>query len=228
MAAFASLGLNTVFGLFKGHEIRAKDATNENDAANQAALSYEATMKQVETAINNGSATPDEVAQYIAQYDQYIEQYLQKQVGTPGTAWNQSLGTAGTCNKQCTVGCCIYYTHVQRTTQAIVQAMQVLKQQGGPVTVGTWYGWPAGKYGMPAHSNVPLLFNPSSIASASSLTGSLSGTVGGLGSSIENLLGIAQPAATLGGSPVIQSKTLLIVAVLAAGLAVGFYVRRKA
>ena len=34
---------------------------------------------------------------------------MKSRVGAAGTAWSDSVGQAGKCNKQCTAGCCIYW-----------------------------------------------------------------------------------------------------------------------
>lgn len=169
------LGLDafsTGMGLLQGHKIRAADATNENSAWNKAKAAYDQTVKQVVAAVNSGQVDPGTAAQYIQQYDQYIEDYLQKQVGKPGTAWN---GT-GKCDKHCTAGCCAYFNDIAPSTANIVAALQQVQQSGGSATANIRKAF-SSKYGATEVPAYTVTFTPPKIQSISSAANTIATSV---------------------------------------------------
>ena len=187
---------STGMGLLQGHEVRAKDATNENAAAGNAVKSYDQNLAYMVSQVNKGTVDPGTAAQYWEKFDAYIEAYLQKQVGSPGTSWSGS----GHCDKACTVGCCIYYNDLNPGTRNVVAALQQVAQSGGSAdaVIPKVYG---SKYGLQARESYTVTFTPAKIQSISgaastittAVTRPLQGALSALG------LGGSSPVVTPGG-----------------------------
>lgn len=92
------------------HAARLKGATNENNAALQIVPTFDSFVQTMVQYINTGLVPKAQAAQALASFDQQIYQQLRSLVGAPGTAWSDSMGMAGRCDKTCTVGCCLYYS----------------------------------------------------------------------------------------------------------------------
>jgi hypothetical protein len=90
------------------HTARLKGATNENQAADQVIPAFDADLAQIVSAYNAGQITAAQAIAGAQQVDAQVKAYLKAQVGAPGTAWSE-YGAMGPCNKNCTVGCCIYW-----------------------------------------------------------------------------------------------------------------------
>lgn len=111
MAAVAiSVASSILQSQLAAHTARVADATNENEAVDNIVPAYDADIRAIVTAYNNGSASAAVCIQAAQQVDSNIYAYLQKQVGKAGTAWTvpSNLNDVA-CNKACTVGCCVYY-----------------------------------------------------------------------------------------------------------------------
>ena len=168
MASLAlSLGSDVAqigIGQLLGHSTRLKDATNENSAASSAIPAFTQDVQEAVSAFNAGTINATEAISFLQQQQQAIYAYLKKQVGPAGTAWTEG-GT--TCNKTCTVGCCLYYTFVNVVAgrfYAILQATSYPATLKLPQTFSSKYGYP----GSPA---LTLTLNPPTISPIVSLLG---------------------------------------------------------
>lgn len=95
--------------LLAAHEKRLQDAKTENQAVDQWVPVFDSFIQQVVQAYNSGQISASQAAQICQQFDQTIYNKFRSFVGQPGTAWSDQIGMAGKCNKQCTVGCCLYF-----------------------------------------------------------------------------------------------------------------------
>lgn len=95
--------------LLAAHEKRLQDAKTENQAVDQWVPVFDSFISQVVQAYNSGRISAAQAAQICQQFDNTIYNKFRSFVGQPGTAWNDQVGMAGKCNKQCTVGCCLYF-----------------------------------------------------------------------------------------------------------------------
>jgi len=95
--------------LLKAHQARMQGAKNENQAVDQYVPIFDSFVQQLVIAYNKKQCTAAEAATAAQQMDQFIYQKFRSFVGQPGTAWSDSIGMAGQCNKSCTVGCCVYF-----------------------------------------------------------------------------------------------------------------------
>jgi hypothetical protein len=133
VAAAAGIAIvgSIVASLLQAHQARLKGATNENNAVDQYVPVFDSFVSNLVAAWNGGQATAAEVAQAAQQFDKAIYNALRSLVGSPGTAWNDSIGMSGQCNSSCTVGCCVYFGDL------------------GPVLNNISYvlGFPTGKWG---------------------------------------------------------------------------------
>jgi exonuclease VII small subunit len=188
-------------GLLAQHTVRMKDAENENAAAAEAIPNYDADLQQINQAYNAGTASAAQCVAALNQVAAQVEAYLKEQVGKPGTSWVEN-STA--CNKQCTVGCCLFFLDM---LPGIKMCVAAINSGGGTVNVPTVFG---DKYGLSGRPGYALQFVKPSAAS----------------SIAESVLGSASPlaanTAALPGATT-SSKTLLLVIVIAA-LAVGLTV----
>ena len=228
----AALGVG--LSLLSAHTARVNGATTENEALAQLAPAIQQDLQELAAAISSGQISPSAAVSYVEQYDQNTYSYLQKQLGKPGTAWSAQyngpitfvttnppgfpIGQGVACNKNCTVGCCIYYNSWKPAFAGIIYGLQNTKPGGSfSVSIGPMqsnkYGFP----GFPAYTitvNIPATISVSSVAS----------TV----TDAANLLfgGQSQTSAT---SPVAPSKTLspivIVGGILLLGL--GFFVVKE-
>lgn len=117
--------------LLAAHEKRLTDAKNENAAVDQWIPVFDSFVTSVANAYNSKQINAQYAAQICQQFDQTLYQRFRSFVGQPGTAWNDTTGMAGKCDKTCTVGCCVYFGDL------------------GPVLNNISYvlGYPTGKWG---------------------------------------------------------------------------------
>jgi hypothetical protein len=117
--------------LLAAHEKRLTDAKNENAAVDQWIPVFDSFVVSVVNAYNNKTIDAYHAAMICQQFDQTLYDRFRSFVGQPGTSWSDSEGMAGKCDKNCTVGCCVYYGDL------------------GPVLNNISYvlGYPTGKWG---------------------------------------------------------------------------------
>ena len=116
-ATAATAGIAAGVGIIVGiattllaqHKARMQGAKNENAAVDQYVPIFDSFVRQLVAAYNAKQCTAAQAANAAQQMDHYIKQTFQSFVGQPGTSWNDTIGYQGQCNKQCTVGCCVYY-----------------------------------------------------------------------------------------------------------------------
>ncbi len=117
--------------LLAAHEKRLHDAKNENEAVDQWIPVFDSFVTSVVNAYNTKQINAQYAAQICQQFDQTLYSKFRSFVGQPGTAWSDTNGMAGKCDKTCTVGCCVYFGDL------------------GPVLNNISYvlGFPTGKWG---------------------------------------------------------------------------------
>ena len=97
------------------HSARLAGARTENEAIAGIVDAYDSDLQTIVQAYNNGQASSALCLQALQTLDARV--YNQLRSGTisaggapiPGTAWSDSVGMAGLCNKSCTAGCCVYF-----------------------------------------------------------------------------------------------------------------------
>lgn len=131
VAAGVGIVVGIITSLLSAHKARMQGAKNENQAVDQYVPIFDSFVKQLVAAYNSKQGTAAQVATAAQQMDQFIYQKFRSFVGQPGTAWDDTQGMAGKCNKSCTVGCCVYFGDL------------------GPVLNNISYvlGFPTGKWG---------------------------------------------------------------------------------
>jgi hypothetical protein len=157
-------------GLLSGHVLRAKGATTENQAAAQLAPAIQADFEEIAQYLNTGQLKPTDAAAALMTYDAQVKKYLQSQVGKPGTAWTEN----GTCNKSCTVGCCLYFAFWHHAFTVFAQRAQAATP-GSSFTVAM-PAIPTNKYGFPGAPAFSVSVKIPDSGPAEVLTGGLVGT----------------------------------------------------
>jgi hypothetical protein len=137
--AAVQLASSFLGGLFAAHTARLHDAQNENDAAEQALVAFDADLQQIADAYNNGQLSQADALSALSAVDQQTYQFLRAQVGKVGTAWRDDYPH---CDKSCTVGCCIYN---QDLHPSILNAVAAFQKGSGSFNVRKVYG---SKYGL--------------------------------------------------------------------------------
>ena len=105
----AQLGSKLLGALLAAHSARLAGAKNENAAVAQVISPFDDFVKQAVQYYNTGQASPTDFVNYVAQFDAKLYSYMKSFVGHPGTAWDDTEGMAGKCDKKCTAACCVYY-----------------------------------------------------------------------------------------------------------------------
>jgi hypothetical protein len=156
----AKIGL----GQLLGHSVRLKDATNENSAATSAIPAFTQDVQEVVAAFNKGTLDAAEATSFLQQQQQAVYTFLKKQVGPAGTAWKEG---GGSCDKTCTVGCCLYYTFVNVVANRFYSILQAASY---PATLKLPQTF-SSKYGYPGSPSLSLTINPPTINPLVSLLG---------------------------------------------------------
>jgi hypothetical protein len=117
----ATFGIGAAVGiavlLWSKHEARIKGAKTENAAATHLAAAYKETIQGIFAAYNSGQLTKDQAVAELVQTRSLIMQSMTAINHMPGVNWSGNKGMIGsstqkyfqvTCDKHCTVGCCIY------------------------------------------------------------------------------------------------------------------------
>ena len=110
IAAGAAIITGIVTSLLQAHAARLRGATNENQAADHYVPVVDSFISSIVNAYNSRQATAAQCASGLQQFDQQLYQSMRGLVGAPGTAWNDTNGMAGKCDKTCTVSCCLYFS----------------------------------------------------------------------------------------------------------------------
>jgi len=180
-----SAAVSILQSLLAGHAIRAKDAKNENSAMNQVIPFVTQAYLQLVADMGKGKYSQSEAQTVNANIMKGYNSFVQSLQGKPGIADNGG----STCNKQCTVGCCLranyveyLYTQVDSALRDLPVAQPIINPNGQTWVLGTT-GIPPDKYGftgVPAYK-VPIVFVPS--------LGGVGGLTSGLTSEITALTG---------------------------------------
>lgn len=95
--------------LLGAHTARLQGATNENAALVQVVPAFDQDLQEINAAYLSGTADASECIAALQKVDAAIYTYIKGKVGAPGTAWSDTNGMAGKCDKTCTAGCCVYF-----------------------------------------------------------------------------------------------------------------------
>jgi hypothetical protein len=95
--------------LFAAHTARLAAAKNENAAVAQIIAPFDADVQSLAQLWNSGQVTPSQFISYCQQVDQATYNYMRNLVSKSGTAWSDTNGMAGKCDKTCTAACCVYF-----------------------------------------------------------------------------------------------------------------------
>src|SRR5215471_137514 len=109
ISGIAKAGSALLGALLAAHKARLAGATNENAAVAQVISPFDDFIKQAVQYYNTGQVTASDFVNYVAQFDAKLYSYMKSFVGKPGTAWSDSTGMAGKCDKTCTAACCVYF-----------------------------------------------------------------------------------------------------------------------
>jgi len=151
-ASSISLAIQVASSLFQAHTARLQDATNENQAADLLIPAFDADIRAVAANYNSGGWNKAQAVAILNQVDANCYNYLRKQVGKAGTAWDGS----GHCTKSCTVGCCLYYNDLHSAIHGPDPAVQ-----GGIVMDGATGLIPQITSGRAGSCYIPEVFPPS-------------------------------------------------------------------
>ena len=102
------------------HSARLKGAKNENEAAASAVTAFDDDIAAINQAYNNGDCDAPTAVQALNALSQNIYTYLYSLVGAAGTKWTANQ----TCNKSCTVSCCLYYDDLLPSINNAIAAVQ--------------------------------------------------------------------------------------------------------
>ena len=94
--------------LIAAHKARIAGATNENSHNAEMTALFDQAIPQIVAYWNKTHDKAGTLSE-LNQLQQYMYTTMKSRVGAAGTAWSDSVGQAGKCNKQCTAGCCIYW-----------------------------------------------------------------------------------------------------------------------
>lgn len=152
--------------LLAAHTARLQHARSENEACANLMPKWQADFVDVVQQYNNGQVSLSQALAGVRKLDQQIKSYLQSHVGPAGTAWSGSpTGCPGqdvshsacidggqdgscsgphTCGKQCTVGCCVYYSYLEPAMDCLYKrlARGGVQGVGVPMIPGNKYGFP--------------------------------------------------------------------------------------
>lgn len=115
------------------HSARLANATAENKAVPQAVQAMDADLSEINQAYKSGSADAATCVAALNKVDASIYAYLHSLVGKVGTAWSDTVGESGLCNKSCTAACCVYFGDLGPALSLSAVALG-----GAPIRYGKW------------------------------------------------------------------------------------------
>lgn len=90
------------------HKQRVAAATSENSHNGEMTAIFDEAIPKIVQYWNQTHDQVDTISE-LKQLYQYLYNTMKSRTGVAGTAWSDSVGQAGQCNKQCTAGCCIFW-----------------------------------------------------------------------------------------------------------------------
>jgi hypothetical protein len=158
-----------IAGIWASHAARAQGAKSENQALNSAVIAFDASLKNVFGAVNAKQITAAEAIPLLQGILGYYWQGMAKYMVGPGRNDGSAGGTKCTsvvvcnqqsapglaCNSGCTAGCCV---GCDVFTPTINQAINIMQQMGGTLTVCPVYG--NTKYGAVSRPAYTLTYAP--------------------------------------------------------------------
>lgn len=214
------------------HAARLKGAQTENAAIPPAVQAFDQDLAEILQAVNSGAATPSQAIAALQKVDQDIYNNLKALVGKPGTAWSDSAGMAGKCDKTCTAACCVYHGDLG----PVLSVSQIAlggpggkwgasdpRLSGRTVHVPTVYG---SKYGGVNRPGYDITWNPP--ATPAQQAGGASGIVGTISQLISPVSTTTPSNAVVQATPAgVQSNLLMYVLLGIVGLlGLAFLVRK--
>ena len=200
-------------GLLAAHDLRYKDALNENAAVVQAVGVFDNDLQSIFAALNAGTISESEAEGYLQQLSADYWNYVGQYQGKPGVAsvpcgpqtggppGHGACGQGPRCDKTCTAGCCVGCQSIEATIQ---NALYVIQAGGGSFNVCTVY--PSTEYRNPGRPSYSLTYVKPDIAA---------GTLGSVEGFLNLLGGKTTPQGSVGlhAAPASISKyaTLAIV-----------------
>jgi hypothetical protein len=111
------------------HSLRLKDAKNENASIPPVVFAFDSDIAAIQAAYNSGTDDAATCIRACQVVYESIKANMQNAITTqggafmPGTAWNETVGVSGKCNKQCTAGCCVFYGNLGPVLSMMIYAM---------------------------------------------------------------------------------------------------------
>jgi len=208
-------GGTALIGSLLQHSARLTGATDENDAAKQAVPAFDDDLQSIAQGFDAGTLSQAQAITAIQQLQQNIYAFFIAQVGKPGTAWTP--GGGGACNKNCTVGCCLYYADM---VPALNAAISVVQAGGGTVKVPTING---DKYGLQTRPGYTLTFQPAIPAIGSTLNSVTAAITGAVGA----ITGQSTTATAASATAASSSSSMLLLAFAAIAIVAVIFLTRK-
>lgn len=173
MAGLDSI-LGVVGGLLKAHEVRLRNAKNENQYIQQVTAAYDEGLKQLFSDANAGNLTASEAINECHAISKWCWDQISSWQGQAGIAATPCVSNFhpappdadnndGTiCNKQCTAGCCVGCNDLD---SGIENCIYVFSQGGGTAKIPTVNPSPS-KYDNPGRVGYTLTYSPPPLSSA--------------------------------------------------------------
>lgn len=106
--AVISVAAAIVGPILAKHKARVAGATSENSHNAEMTSIFDEAIPKVVAYYNQTHDKAGTVAE-LKQLQNYLYNTMKSHTGAAGTAWSDSVGQAGQCNRSCTAGCCIYW-----------------------------------------------------------------------------------------------------------------------
>lgn len=120
--SLAAKAASPIASIFLGqHSARLKNATSENQMADEGIPAFDQDLQEIVQAWNSGQYDAPTIVSLLQSLDSKMRSYFNSMAGKPGVAWtNYTQEPSQICNKSCTVGCCFYWYNVHIVTSGII------------------------------------------------------------------------------------------------------------
>lgn len=222
-------------GLLAAHDLRYKDALNENAAVVQASEVFDNDIQAIFAALNAGTISEQEGVGYLQQLSEQYWKYVGGFAGKPGVA-TKSCGTlqggpvghgacakGPVCDKTCTAGCCVGCNNIEAS---IANGIAIVQSGGGTFSVCEIFASP--KYKNPGRPGYTISYARPSVATGT--TGAVEGFLNSLGGVFTSPGATAYPTPVgtpLGSVGLTPGPTLEKYATYGLLLIAGLFVARK-
>lgn len=206
IGAAVGVVVGLIAGLMAKHELRKKQATNENSAMNQGVSGWDSDIKQINAAYKAGGLSASDAMQAVQvamqNFWQLVTPYIQP--GRNGCNSGSSCPDLGTMHNQnpctgsigaaCCVGCFDLQWAIGPELDGIQAAISGQSTNAGGKYVSRQPAVNSSQYGGLARGEYTLDWTPPAPSAAQSVTSSLTTAFGGDSSSIVPLLAVAVAA----------------------------------